>query len=214
MSRLIDLTGRRFGKLVVLERSGSRSNNACWLCQCDCGNRKVVCGVELRRGEAKSCGCLQKETVRAVMTTHGHNKNKKRERLYGVWSGMLTRTRNPKSDNYKYYGGRGISVCEQWRDYEVFREWALRTGYDEAAKHGDCTLDRIDCNGDYCPENCRWVSHKEQVNNQRSNKMITYNGESHNLRQWADILNINYSTFKKYIHKQMSMDEIINRTTS
>lgn len=132
------------------------------------------------------------------------------QRLYRVWAGMLTRTSNPNATNYQYYGGRGIQVCEQWKDYSCFRQWAFDNGYDINANYGKCTLDRIDTNGNYCPENCRWVSMAAQNNNQRSNKMITYNEETHNYKQWADILKINYSTFKKYIRNGKTIDDILS----
>ena len=195
--------------MIVLERAGSHNGNALWKCQCDCGNIKIINGINLRNGDTKSCGCLHSETVAHQMQTHGFNKHYTRERLYGVWGGMLTRTRNPKAENYAYYGGRGIKVCDEWHDYAIFREWALTHGYQPNAKYGECTLDRIDDNGNYCPENCRWVSMTSQANNQRSNKLITYNGETLNLKQWATKLHINYSTFRQYINNGLSLEEII-----
>lgn len=210
MSKLIDLTGKRFGRLQVLMRSGSKNGSAMWLCRCDCGKTKVICGVELRSGETKSCGCLHREIASQTMTKHNGSH---KERLYRVWAAMLSRTRNPNATNYKYYGGRGIKVCEEWNDYEVFRDWALQNGYNPSAQYGECTLDRINVDGNYCPTNCRWVNMSSQNNNQRSNKTIVYNNESHNLKQWSDILGINYSTFKKYIKSGRTIEDIINAPT-
>lgn len=210
MSKLIDLTGQRFGRLIVIERCGSHNGSALWRCKCDCGNEKTINGAQLRNGSTRSCGCLQHDIASANMTTHGATIGRNRSRLYGVWAGMLTRTRNSNATNYDYYGGRGIKVCDEWLDFKNFRIWAESNGYDYNAKYGKCTLDRIDDDGDYCPENCRWVDQTAQANNQRSNVNITYNGETHNLKQWSEILCINYSTLKSKIHKGMTIDEIIN----
>lgn len=207
---MYDLTGQRFGRLLVVSQSDERCNSGIkWNCICDCGNSVCVPGLNLRCGDTKSCGCLQKEVTSKRMTTHGATIGRHRERLYGVWSAMLNRTRNPNASNYKYYGGRGISVCDAWQDYQNFKEWALSNGYDATAAYGECTLDREDNNGDYCPENCRWVNMNTQAGNQRSTKIITYNGESHNLKEWSEILDINYSTMKKYIRNGKTIEEII-----
>lgn len=210
MGKLIDLTGKRFGRLQVVMRSGSKNGNAMWLCHCDCGNTKTVCGVELRSGETESCGCLHKEIVSKKMTKHNGSHT---ERLYRIWGAMLSRTRNSNASNYQYYGARGIKVCEEWEDYEKFRSWSLQNGYNPSAQYGKCTLDRIDTNGNYCPENCRWVDMSVQNNNQRTNKKITYNNETHNLKQWSDILGINYSTFKKYIKNGKTIEDMVNEST-
>lgn len=205
-----DLLGKRFGRLLVVSKSDDRcSTGIKWNCVCDCGNTVCVPSLNLRCGDTKSCGCLQKEVTSEKMKTHGATIGGRRERLYKVWAGMLTRTRNPNASNYKYYGGRGISVCEDWLNYEIFREWALSHGYNEGAEHGECTIDRIDDNGDYCPDNCRWVSAGVQANNQRSNKLIEHNGETHNIKEWSVILGINYSTMKKYISSGKSIADII-----
>lgn len=172
MGKLIDLTGQKFGRLTVIERDGKtvRGEHARWLCQCECGKTTITLGRNLREGKTKSCGCIQAEHAsRMGKTRKKHGQS--RTRLHKVWCGMINRCYTPSAPYYKYYGGRGITVCEEWRkDFENFRNWALKSGYDPDAPHGKCTIDRIDVNGNYCPENCRWVDMKVQVANRRETK--------------------------------------------
>lgn len=202
---MYDLTGQKFGKLLVLERCGSDKNgNAMWKCRCDCGNITVKAGMYLRNGDTKSCGCLHHEEVSAMMSTHGKSKT----RLYRVWAGIKNRCYNQNADNYRYYGGRGISMCDEWRDdFEAFAHWAFENGYDEDAPPQACTIDRIDVSTGYCPTNCRWVGHKEQCNNQTSNKIIVYNGISRTMSEWADTLGIKYTTLRARLRRGDPIDK-------
>lgn len=168
MSGFIDLTGQRFGRLVAIRRDEKKvGGKIMWVCKCDCGNTKSVASTHLRSGAVKSCGCLHNELLSKRSKTHGATIGRNEERLYGVWKCMKQRCENPNAGGYKNYGGRGIRVCEQWHDYSNFREWAFDNGYDSEAPRGKCTLDRIDNDGCYEPDNCRWVDMFVQANNKR-----------------------------------------------
>lgn len=196
MGKFEDLTGQRFGYLTVIKKAGkNKSDKILWLCKCDCGKLKIIQGASLKNGRTKSCGCLRKKGARR---THGF----KYTRLYCIWQGIKKRCLNKNTSNYYIYGGRGIKICDEWKnDFKVFHDWAFANGYDENAKRGDCTIERIDVNGNYEPSNCKWVTMKEQCRNTRSNKLITYNNETRCLMDWSYIFNINYKTllyrFKK-----------------
>ena len=158
---------------------------------------KVIIGEALSRGLTLSCGCLQKERVRQSRMKHGDTDS----RLYNVWCAMKRRCLNQNVPEYPLYGGRGISVCDAWMEYSNFADWSIETGYDPNAKRGRCTLDRIDVNGDYCPENCRWVTQQEQMNNVRYNHRETYNGESRTVAEWARLYNIPYSKLSQRLNR-------------
>ncbi|MBQ0017359.1 MAG: AP2 domain-containing protein [Clostridiales bacterium] len=162
-----DLTGRRFGRLTVKFVCGkSNDRHYLWYCLCDCGNKVIVPSNSLKTGHTQSCGCLQKDRTSASRTKHGAVGNHQNtERLYNVWLEMRQRCNNPNNKNFKYYGGKGVSVCDEWNDYFAFKHWAENNGYDKNAKRGDCTIDRINPNGNYEPSNCRWVDMATQNRN-------------------------------------------------
>ena len=182
MGQFIDLTGQRFGKLTVIHRVENIGVKTAWLCKCDCGNELVVISNSLRTGNTKSCGCLSK--------THGGT----RTRLYVVWIDMMARCYKQKTDRYDNYGKRGIKVCDEWHDFSKFREWAIKTGYDPNAKRYECTIDRIDINGNYCPENCRWVTMFEQQQNTTRTHYVTVDGERMNMAQASRKYGVGIST--------------------
>ena len=175
----IDLIGSRFGSLVVIEKLPNRSTQRMWLCQCDCGNKCERSTNHLRNKGATDCGCIYRKKASERISERNYSHGGSNERLYCVWHNMHERCRNKKHSSYKDYGGRDISVCQEWTGrcgYQRFREWAIKSGYDPNAPHGECTLDRIDNDGDYSPENCRWVSMKVQSNNRRNSYLILDEG--------------------------------------
>ena len=201
-SKYIDLTGHRFGRLVVTGFSNKTENRIYyWKCQCDCGNEIVASGNNLKSGNTKSCGCLNKEKMIETHKTHGMFGT----RIYGIWNGLIMRCENKKIPLYKRDGGRGISVCKEWHNFEAFYKWAMENGYRD-----DLTIDRIDYNGNYEPSNCRWTDNITQANNTRRNFYITYNGETHTLAEWSRILGFNYDLVKHRLYNGWDFYRAIN----
>lgn len=200
----VNLSGYQFGSLTVIKRiedhiASSGRKYPQYLCLCKCGKECTALAQQLTAGRKTNCGCLTSQ-MRSIATTarntkHGDgNRMGKRNRLYQLWSGMKVRCYNKNDPTYQRYGAKGVKICDAWLDYPAFKEWALANGYDYNAPRGKCTIDRIDPNGNYCPENCRFVSVDVQGDNRSNVIHIEYNGETHNLSQWARILCINRTT--------------------
>jgi hypothetical protein len=160
--KLVDITGNRYGRLLVQKEALPRTKPAKWVVICDCGTIKEVSGKDMKNGKIQSCGCYKSECTKERHTTHGGTSGGV-SRLYRIWLGMLQRVTNPKRDSYKSYIGKGITICDSWKDFATFQKWALHNGY----KH-DLSIDRINNDMSYCPENCRWVNHTMQARNRRS----------------------------------------------
>lgn len=186
-----DLTGQKYGRLTVVSLYGSDRKKTLWNCRCECGRESVVDAANLKSGNTKSCGCLNVEKWGTNSYRHGGCK----ERLYRVYANMKDRCYCATNRQYRRYGGRGITMCDEWRrSYLPFKSWAIENGYDENAARGQCTLDRIDNDGPYAPWNCRWVTQKEQCDNKSTNRVITYHGESKPLSKWCEELGLSYGT--------------------
>lgn len=177
------IIGQKFGMLTVIARSeNSKNGKARWICMCDCGNEKKnpVTAYDLVKGKVRSCGCIKKTCYIEQNKTHGETKT----RLWSIWQGMRQRCKKNKC-----YVQRGITVCKEWESFEKFRDWAKSNGYAD-----NLTIDRIDNDSGYYPDNCRWATYKEQENNRRNNVKITINGITHTASEWSDITGIYAAT--------------------
>lgn len=188
----IDMTGEKYNRLFVISYFGKdKGRKSMWLYKCDCGKECIVDGYKIRTGKTKSCGCLSSELAKGRLTTHGMSSS----RIYSIHNAMNERCFNSNTIEYHNYGGRGITVCDEWKGrkgFENFAKWAFENGYAD-----NLSIDRIDVNGKYEPSNCRWITHKEQCNNTRFNKIIEYQGEKHTLKEWSEILKIPYKRLKR-----------------
>lgn len=194
MGKYADIRNKRFGKLVVKELIGkNKHNKAMWLCVCDCGNNHVSTTSDLLSNKCMSCGCYKREKTIANNTTH----NMSGTRLYCIWSNMLQRCYNVNHPQYKNYGARGIVVCDEWKnDFECFFDWSMSNGYDKRL-----TIDRIDNNGMYEPNNCRWITQHQQSFNRRTNRLLKHNGETRSVTEWCTILNLPPNTIFNRLYR-------------
>lgn len=180
-----DISNEKFGRLTPIEYiPGTKYKEGIWICKCDCGNTTKATAGNIKSGKMKSCGCLRREMSANINHTHGMSNN----RLYGIWTDMKSRCLNISRPSYKDYGGRGIAICTEWiNDFNFFYRWAIKNGY-----KANLTLDRKENDGNYEPNNCRWVTPKQQANNTRNNKFYEIDGVRKTLSQWCDIYSANY----------------------
>ena len=191
--KLQSLVGKKYGRLLVIERAESYKGKTKWLCKCACGNECIVYGVSLKSGNTRSCGCYKTENAKKLYSTVRQND----KHLYGVWNAIKQRCNNPNNRSYHNYGGRGIKICDEWaNNYKTFYDWAMCAGYEKGKE-----IDRIDCDGNYEPDNCRFVDIETQANNKRNVKLYTINGVTKSLTQWCKEYEMNYGMVRQRIIK-------------
>lgn len=208
MNKVRNLSGERFGKMVAVKCVGrDRHKNARWLCKCDCGRTKIVSSRSLVNGNTKSCGCLETgKFINGFAKRHGGSA----ERLYRVWGGMRNRCYDKNRQEYPSYGGRGIRICDEWlHDYGAFRRWAYENGFDPGATGYECSIDRIDPDGDYSPENCRWIPMSEQTWNRRDTWCLEYRGRRMTLVDASLVHGVAMSTIRTRIKRGWSVERAI-----
>lgn len=200
----MNLIGEKFNKLTVISKAPARTKGKCyWNCKCDCGNFKVVKTSDLIRGKTKSCGCLVNRT--RMFPAYDNLPSEIKRVLRTRYRSMLARCYNPKTNDFNIYGGKGITVCDEWKNsYKKFAAWALDSGFNPSL-----SIDREDPNGNYCPENCRWVTMKEQQNNRTNNSIYEYNGETKTISQLAEKYGINKNTLIWRLSKGMCIKDAI-----
>lgn len=194
--KLNDLTGEKFGRLTVLERAKNHGKRTYWKCLCDCGREKDVGAYDLTSGKTKSCGCYSAGPRKSI--------NLSESRLYQIWEGMISRCENKNKDNYQQYGARGICVCAEWHDFCAFMQWSLDNGYADYL-----TIDRKSTNGNYCPENCRWVSWETQNNNRRNNRVLEIAGVKMTITQASGVFGVSKTTVYDRLSRGWSMEKAL-----
>lgn len=203
MGQFIDLTGKVFGRLTVVKRAADRHKHVYWQCQCTCGNIVEIEGSSLKSGKSTSCGCFGKEQRLAANTKH----NLSHSRIKRIYYDMRSRCYDSNTPKFKNHGGRGIVVCEEWmgeHGLEVFYDWAIKNGYQE-----NLSIDRIDNNGNYSPDNCRWATTEEQNFNRRNNRLFEINGMSKHAKDWCAEYNVNINTFWQRDRKGLTGQDLI-----
>lgn len=203
MGKHNDLTGLRFGALYVRKLVGSARSKRWWDCVCDCGNESFVPTGYLVSGNTSSCGCGQKKAAtRNCIRRSVHRLTG--SRLYNIWCGMKARCYRATSSNYQWYGGRGISICLEWMDFQTFAAWAIGSGYKDSL-----SIDRIEVSGNYEPQNCRWSTQLEQASNKQKTRRLSFNGDNLTLNEWSGITGIGTTTLANRVRAGWSPEEIL-----
>lgn len=198
MNKLKDLTGQKFEKLTVIKRvENDKNNRVQYLCKCECGSIKIIRGSSLTSGNTKSCGCnFGRKKTQSFYGT----------RLYRIWANIKSRCTNPKYIRFEDYGGRGINICDEWKEFNNFKDWSLKHNYSDALQ-----IDRINNNGNYGPSNCHWVKPFENSRNKRNNLFFTYKDTTLCLKDWALKLNIDYILlYNRIVIRKWSFEKAIN----
>lgn len=195
--KALDLTGQRFGRLVAVRLAGHAGKERLWLCRCDCGTERAIRGHGLRSGNSASCGCVRIESI----TTHGKWKTPE----YQIWHAAKQRCTNPNDQGWKNYGGRGITMCDPWR--ESFAAFLADMGPRPSANH---SIDRIDNAGPYAPENCRWATKIQQSENRRTNHHLTWKGETLTVSQWAKRTGLSLNTIEDRLKGKWPIERVLS----
>jgi len=198
MSRVIELTGEKFGKLTVIERAGTRRKRAMWKCECECGITTIVAGQDLKSGNTKSCGCVGKEKIKNLRYKHGLSHT----RIHNIWWALYQRCCDENSSSYHWYGAKGITMCEDWKEFNNFHKWCYENGYNE-----NFSIDRKNNNIGYYPDNCRWVDMKTQQRNRGNNRFITIGGITKKLCEWSEESGLHHVTILSRIKRGVPEDK-------
>ncbi len=203
-----DLTGKKFGRLLVIRRAENKRNRTAYWCKCDCGKECIAIGMELTRGSTKSCGCLKKELAHKMGAgTAKHRMHG--SRIYKIWIAIRQRCNCKSARNYHNYGGRGIKLCTEWDDFMNFYNWAMSHGYNDSL-----TIDRIDVNGNYEPSNCRWADDLTQHNNRRDNVFLEFHGKKMTIAEWAKKIGIPYPTLRGRLGRGWPVEKALTTPSS
>lgn len=209
MKEATDLIGCTFGSWTVLSRAQDKiykdnRHHRRWICQCSCGTVKEVDECAMKNGTSTSCGCTRKEALRKGASEKNRTHGMTNTRLYRIYRHMVNRCGNKNDIRYAHYGARGIKVCQEWDTFDKFAEWSFANGYEDSL-----SIDRIDVNGDYAPDNCRWATVSEQANNKTTTQLFTFAGKTQSIAQWADEYDIHYKKLWKRLHSGWSIERAL-----
>lgn len=199
---MIDITGKKYGRITALRIDGrNKAGEIMWRCACDCGAETTIASRSLRSGNTTSCGCYKRMMAKKRLEKHGMSHT----HIYQVWCSMKGRCLRSSSKDYPYYGGRGITVCDEWKCFDAFYEWAMEAGYKDGL-----SIERVNVNDGYHPANCTWIRVEKQSENRRNTLKAEYNGEIKRVKEWSRLLGLNYNTVRAYIRQGKNMESIVD----